>query len=66
MRYVTIAVLAGALGTPLLGGCGDKEVRTEQSKSTNPLTGTVTHTDTTTYQRSDGSTYTDTQMHKSD
>jgi hypothetical protein len=65
MRYAMTTLLLAALATPLLGGCGDKKVEESQSQSTNPLTGTTTTKDQTTYQRSDGSTYTDTQEHKS-
>ncbi len=58
MRSAIIAVLAAALVSPVLVGCGDTEVAHKESQSTNPLTGTQTTKDQTTMQRPDGSTYT--------
>ena len=59
MRYAMLTVLGLALASPVLVGC-DKEVSHSDSTSTNPLTGNQTTKDQTTYQRSDGTTYTDT------
>ena len=59
MRFAMITVLTAALVSPLMIGCGDKEVNKSSDQSTNPLTGNTTTTDKTTYQRPDGSTYTD-------
>ncbi len=59
MRFAMITVLSAALVSPLMVGCGDKEVAHSQDQSTNPLTGNTTTTDKSTYQRPDGSTYTD-------
>ena len=58
MRFAMITVLSAALVSPLMVGCGDKEVAHSEDQSHNPLTGNTTTTDKTTYQRSDGSTYT--------
>ena len=66
MRIAMMTLLTGLLAAPLLGGCGDRTVKESQTTSTNPITGTTTTEDQTTHQRSDGSTYTDTQTHKSD
>jgi hypothetical protein len=65
MRYVMTTVLAAILAAPMLGGCGDKAIKTEDSQPKNPITGTVTNEKQTTYQRSDGSTYSQTQTQKS-
>jgi hypothetical protein len=59
MRIAMITVLSAALFSPLMIGCGDKEVSHSTDQSTNPLTGNTTTTDKNTYQRPDGSTYTD-------
>jgi hypothetical protein len=58
MRFAMISVLSAALVSPLMVGCGDKEVAHSQDTSTNPLTGNTTTTDKTTYQRDNGTTYT--------
>jgi len=65
MRFALITVLSAALISPLLVGCADtdKQVGTKSEQSTNPLTGNTTTTDTTTYQRPDGSTYNTTNQH---
>lgn len=60
MRYALITVLTAALVSPLFVGCADKEVSHQDSTSTNPLTGNQTTKDQTTYQRPDGTTYTNT------
>ena len=57
MRYALLTVLGLALASPVMVGC-DKEVSHEEKTSENPITGTQTTKDQTTYQRSDGSTYT--------
>jgi hypothetical protein len=57
MRAAMIAVLSAALISPVLVGCGDKEVSHTESESTNPITGTKTDKDKTTMQRPDGTTY---------
>jgi uncharacterized lipoprotein YehR (DUF1307 family) len=59
MRFAMITLLSAALVSPLLTGCGDKEVSKSSDQSTNPLTGNTTTTDKTTYQRDNGTTYTD-------
>lgn len=58
MRYAMLAVLGLALASPVMVGC-DKEVSHSEKTSENPLTGNETNKSQTTYQRSDGSTYTD-------
>jgi hypothetical protein len=58
MRFAKIAVVCAALISPVLIGC-DKEVSHQDSTTHNPITGNDTSKDTTTYQRPDGSTYTD-------
>ncbi len=65
MKHVTIAVLSLVFTLPLLAGCGDSTVEHRETKSTNPITGTRTTEEQTVHQRSDGSTYTDTQTHTS-
>lgn len=62
MRYIACVVLSAALLSPVLGGC-DHEVSHSEKTSTNPLTGTQTTKEQTTYQRSDGSTYTNESSH---
>jgi hypothetical protein len=57
MRYTVITVLALALTSPVMVGC-DKEVSHSEQTTQNPITGTETKKEQTTYQRSDGSTYT--------
>lgn len=64
MRYAMLTMLSAALLSPVLGGC-DHQVAHSQSTSTNPITGTTTTKDQTTYQRSDGSTYTNSSEHSS-
>jgi len=60
MRTALIAVLSAALLSPLMIGCsGDKEVGNSTDQSANPLSGNTTTTEKQTYQRPDGSTYTD-------
>jgi hypothetical protein len=59
MRYVMLTILGLALASPVMVGC-DKEVSHSEKTSENPLTGNQTTKDQTTYQRSDGSTYTNT------
>ncbi len=58
MRYAMLTVLGLAMVSPVMVGCGDKEVSHKETQSTNPLTGNTTTKDQTTYQKSDGSTYT--------
>jgi hypothetical protein len=58
MRIAMITVLSAALISPMMVGCGDKEVQSSKDQSTNPLTGNTTTTEKNTYQRPDGSTYT--------
>ena len=61
MRIAMITVLSAALISPLLMGCNDdKEVGKSTQESKNPITGNTTTTDKTTYQRPDGTTYTNT------
>jgi hypothetical protein len=57
MRYAILSVLSLAMVSPIMVGC-DKEVSHSDKTSENPITGTQTTKDQTTYQRSDGSTYT--------
>ena len=62
--------MEGAVGQRTLGGVGglvgcDQPVSHNESKSTNPITGTTTTKDQTTYQKPDGSTYTDYSKSKS-
>ena len=57
MRYAILTVLCATLMSPVIVGC-DKEVSHTESSTKNPVTGTTTTKDQTTYQRSDGSTYT--------
>jgi hypothetical protein len=56
MRYAILTVLSAAMISPVVG-C-DKEVSHSESQTQNPVTGTTTTKDQTTYQRPDGSTYT--------
>jgi hypothetical protein len=62
MRIAMITVLSAALVSPLLTGCGDKEVDSSKTTSTNPLTNNTTTTDKTKMQRPDGTTYTNTNQ----
>ena len=57
MRTLMIAVLSAALISPLMVGCGDREVQSSKDESHNPITGNTTTTEKNTYQRPDGSTY---------
>jgi hypothetical protein len=59
MRHALVIVVTTALISPLLAGC-DHQVSHTEKTSTNPLTGTQTTKEETTYQRPDGSTYTNT------
>lgn len=58
MRNATIALLAAALLAPALTGC-DREVSHTEKTTENPVTGTTSTKERTTYQRPDGSTYTE-------
>jgi hypothetical protein len=58
MRFAMLTVLGLALASPVMVGC-DKEVSHSEKTTDNPITGNETTKDQTTYQRSDGSTYTD-------
>jgi hypothetical protein len=58
MRHALVIVVTTALISPL-AGC-DHQVSHTEKTSTNPLTGTQTTKEETTYQRPDGSTYTNT------
>jgi hypothetical protein len=57
MRYAIVSLLGLALSAPIMIGC-DREVQHSEKTSENPITGTQTTKDQTTYQRPDGSTYT--------
>ena len=57
MRFAMLTVLGLAMVSPVMVGC-DREVSHEEKTSQNPITGNVTTKDQTTYQKSDGSTYT--------
>ncbi len=57
MRYAMLTVLSLALISPIMVGC-DHPVSSSEKTSVNPITGNQTTKDQTTYQRPDGTTYT--------
>ena len=64
MRGVLCTLLSLSLAGAGLMGC-DREVAHSEKTSTNPITGTQTTSEQTTYQRPNGSTYTNSSSNSS-